>query len=49
VTDFGALLGALTRGCIELPGLIALKRAAGRPKDLEAIAELETLLVERKK
>jgi len=24
--------------------LIALKRAAGRPKDLEAIAELEVLL-----
>ena len=30
--------------CVSLRKLIALKRAAGRPKDLEAIAELETLL-----
>ena len=29
--------------CIDLPTLIATKRAAGRPKDLEAIAELEAL------
>ena len=33
--------------CIELPSLIRVKRAAGRPKDLEAIAELEALLDER--
>lgn len=33
--------------CLDLPGLIRVKRAAGRPKDLEAIAELEALLVER--
>jgi predicted nucleotidyltransferase len=33
--------------CIDLPALIRLKRAAGRPKDLEAIAELEILLEER--
>jgi predicted nucleotidyltransferase len=33
--------------CIDLEGLIVLKRAAGRPKDLEAIAELEKLLAER--
>ena len=29
---------------VSLPKLIAAKRAAGRPKDLEAIAELEILL-----
>lgn len=34
--------------CLDLPTLIATKRAAGRPRDLEAIAELEALLEERK-
>lgn len=29
---------------LDLPWLIQVKRAAGRPKDLEVIAELETLL-----
>jgi predicted nucleotidyltransferase len=33
--------------CLDLPKLIAVKRAAGRPKDFEAIAELEALLEER--
>ena len=33
--------------CVSLPTLIRLKRAAGRPKDLEAIAELEALREER--
>jgi hypothetical protein len=33
--------------CVTLPTLIRLKRAAGRPKDLEAIAELEALREER--
>jgi hypothetical protein len=33
--------------CLDLPTLIEVKRAAGRPKDLEAIAELEALLDER--
>ena len=33
--------------CVDLPTLIRVKRAAGRPKDLEAIAELEVLLEER--
>lgn len=33
--------------CLDLPGLIRAKRAAGRPKDIEALAELEALLVER--
>jgi hypothetical protein len=30
-----------------LPQLIVTKRAAGRPKDFEAIAELQALLEER--
>lgn len=34
--------------CVDLPTLIRLKRAAGRPKDLESLAELETLLKERR-
>ena len=52
--DYGALLphtvelalyGFEVR-CLDLPTLIRVKRAAGRPKDLEAIAELESLLDE---
>lgn len=31
----------------KLPALIRVKRAAGRPKDLEALAELEGMLEER--
>jgi hypothetical protein len=38
-----ALFGARCR-CIALDELIRVKRAAGRPKDYEAIAELEKLL-----
>ena len=34
---------------VTLEKLIVLKRAAGRPKDLEPIAELEALLEERRK
>jgi hypothetical protein len=33
--------------CLDLPTLIRVKRAAGRPRDLEAVAELEALLEER--
>ncbi len=33
--------------CLDLEWLIRVKRAAGRPRDLEAIAELEALLEER--
>ena len=33
--------------CVTLPKLIALKRAAGRPRDFDAIAELEVLLDEQ--
>lgn len=32
---------------IDLPWLIRLKRAAGRPRDFEMLAELEALLEER--
>ncbi len=32
--------------CIDLPTLIRIKEAAGRPKDREAIAELRVLLEE---
>lgn len=34
--------------CVTLPKLIVLKRAAGRPKDHEILAELESLLDERR-
>ena len=34
---------------LDLPALIRAKRAAGRPKDLEALAELEVLLAERER
>jgi len=40
------LFGARCR-CLDLPTLIAAKIASGRPKDLEAIAELRALLDER--
>ncbi len=33
--------------CVDLPTLIKLKRAAGRPKDLEVLAELQALLEEQ--
>jgi hypothetical protein len=42
------LFGA-ERLCLDLDTLIHVKRAAGRPKDLEAIAELEALREERAK
>ncbi len=42
----GTLFGHECR-LVGLDRLIRLKRAAGRPKDLEAIAELEALLEER--
>ncbi len=40
-------LFARTHRCLDLPWLIHVKRAAGRPTDLEVIAELEALLEER--
>jgi hypothetical protein len=35
--------------CLSLRKLIDVKRAAGRPKDLEAIAELEAILEEQER
>lgn len=35
--------------CLDLSTLIRIKRAAGRPKHLEVLAELETLLEERER
>lgn len=35
--------------CLDLEKLIHVKRAAGRPKDFEAIAELEAILEERQR
>ena len=35
--------------CLDLPALIRAKRAAGRPKDLEALAELEEILALRRR
>jgi len=35
--------------CLDLPTLIQVKRAAGRPRDLEALAELEALLEEHRR
>jgi len=35
--------------CLELETLIRVKRAAGRPKDFEALAELEAILEERQR
>ena len=35
--------------CLDLPWLIRVKRAAGRPRDMESVAELEILLEEREK
>lgn len=40
--------GDVTFDCVTLERLIQLKRAAGRPKDLEAIAELQAILEERR-
>jgi predicted nucleotidyltransferase len=39
----------ITCRVVTLERLIQLKRAAGRPKDLEAIAELQAILEERRK
>jgi hypothetical protein len=39
----------VTFKCVDLPTLIRLKLAAGRPKDLESLAELQALLKERKR
>jgi len=40
-------LSGLRVRCVDLSTLIALKRAAGRPRDLDALAEVEALREER--
>ena len=49
VQTMARLRGAVSRRCVTLPKLIALKRAAGRPRDFDAIAELEVLLEEQRR
>jgi predicted nucleotidyltransferase len=57
MTDYSKVLQVLKSakvdfiliGGVALERLIQLKRAAGRPKDFEAIAELQALLEERRK
>lgn len=44
-----AILFGVECRCLNLDTLIQVKRAAGRPKDLEAIAELEAIREERQK
>jgi hypothetical protein len=44
-----AVIGGRTIRCVSLRRLIALKRAAGRPKDLIILGELEALLDERER
>ena len=39
----------ITCRCVTLPKLIALKRASGRPRDFDALAELEVLLEEQRR
>lgn len=46
VSEDVSLFGA-TYSCINLDALIVAKRAAGRPKDLEAVAELELIRDEK--
>jgi hypothetical protein len=49
MTDFAGIIRALARAEVKfLDTLIRVKRAAGRPKDLEAIAELEGLREEQR-
>lgn len=42
-------LFAMACRCLSLDQLIAIKRATGRPKDLEALAELEAIREERQR
>ena len=47
-TDVVAAFGVECR-CLSLERLIQVKRAAGRVKDLEAVAELEAIAEERRR
>ena len=46
MTDFKAVIQTFSGSGIEC--VIRVKRAAGRPKDLDALAELEALLKKRR-
>jgi ATP phosphoribosyltransferase regulatory subunit HisZ len=48
-TAISADLFGFTIRCLDLDALIRTKRAAGRPRDLEAIAELEALRDEQRR
>jgi predicted nucleotidyltransferase len=47
-TELLELFGSRCR-CVTLEALVRLKRAAGRPRDLETLAELEALSEERRR
>lgn len=47
-TEILTFFGCACR-CLDVQTLIRVKRAAGRPRDLEAIAELELILEERER
>lgn len=42
-------IGGVKCLCLDLERLIQVKRAAGRPKDLEVVAELQQILEETRK
>ncbi|WP_167481996.1 hypothetical protein [Leptospira andrefontaineae] len=49
MTKFEKILELLENAGIGLKKLIELKKASGRPKDFEAIAELEAIFEEQNK
>jgi hypothetical protein len=49
LTDFAKLLQTLSEQRVDFEKLIEVKRAAGRIRDLQAVADLQALLNERRK